>query len=52
MKHEPVIRNRYCHFAKGAESGICPTAQDRKPLITELMAANATALRGGCSDFL
>jgi hypothetical protein len=48
----PTIKNRYCHLESGASSGMCPTAQDKNPLTTELKAANTNAFRGGCSFFL
>ncbi len=48
----PVIKNRYCQIDNAAVGGMCPTAHERKPLKTELAAANTRALRGGCSVFV
>lgn len=38
----PVMRYRYCHFRRGAESGILPTSQAKKPLKTEEKYAKIT----------
>lgn len=48
----PVKRKRYCQICSGAVVGMCPIAQERNPLMTELAAANTSAFRGGCSSLV